>query len=105
MPSQGAEKPGHQTESAPGFPVAQLLEEGKKARRSGLLTGGGQSGEVTGMPQHRLSMSALQGQTVMQWPQETQLDSPIGVPPSIARLGRTNHFWPIHFWRLRVDAV
>ncbi len=28
------------------------------------------------------SIKALQGQTVTQWPQETQLDSPIGLPPS-----------------------
>jgi hypothetical protein len=28
------------------------------------------------------SMRALQGQTVTQWPQETQLDSPMGAPPS-----------------------
>jgi FixJ family two-component response regulator len=29
-----------------------------------------------------VSMSALQGQTVTQWPHDTQLDSPIVVPPS-----------------------
>src|SRR6202521_1186113 len=33
-------------------------------------------------PSIDFSISALQGQTVTQWPQETQLDSPIGFPPS-----------------------
>ena len=32
-------------------------------------------------------MSALQGQTVTQWPQETQLDSPMGSPPSQSTRG------------------
>ena len=32
-------------------------------------------------------MSALQGQTVTQWPQETQLDSPIVAPPSQSTRG------------------
>ena len=33
-------------------------------------------------PSMDFSISALQGQTVTQWPQETQLDSPMGAPPS-----------------------
>ena len=33
------------------------------------------------------SISALQGQTVTQWPHETQLDSPIVVPPSHSTRG------------------
>src|SRR5882757_1433174 len=33
-------------------------------------------------PSMDFSMSALHGQTVTQWPQETQLDSPIVEPPS-----------------------
>src|ERR1700676_4688731 len=33
-------------------------------------------------PSMDFSMSALHGQTVTQWPQETQLDSPMVEPPS-----------------------
>src|ERR1700733_157450 len=33
-------------------------------------------------PNIDFSISALHGQTVTQWPQETQLDSPIAEPPS-----------------------
>src|SRR5215470_17822565 len=33
-------------------------------------------------PSMDFSISALQGHTVTQWPQETQLDSPITLPPS-----------------------
>ena len=33
MPSQGAEKPRHETKGTPGFPTAQLLQEGKKTWR------------------------------------------------------------------------
>jgi hypothetical protein len=31
MPSQGAKKPGHQTEGTPGFFMAQLLQESEKS--------------------------------------------------------------------------
>src|SRR5258705_12814880 len=50
------------------------------------------------------SIRALQGQTVTQWPQETQLDSPIVAPPShrtrgwgssqrMDRVSLTSRFW------------
>ena len=38
-------------------------------------------------PSIDFSISALQGQTVTQWPQETQLDSPIVEPPSHSTRG------------------
>src|SRR5258708_35256392 len=38
-------------------------------------------------PSMDFSMSALHGQTVTQWPQETQLDSPMVEPPSHRTLG------------------
>src|SRR6202040_1285943 len=55
-------------------------------------------------PSIDFSMSALHGQTVTQWPQETQLDSPIVEPPShrtrgwessqrIDRVSLTSRFW------------
>src|SRR6267143_204210 len=38
-------------------------------------------------PSMVFSMSALHGQTVTQWPQETQLDSPMVDPPSQSTRG------------------
>ena len=38
-------------------------------------------------PSIDFSISALHGQTVTQWPQETQLDSPIVEPPSHSTRG------------------
>ena len=38
-------------------------------------------------PSMDFSISALQGQTVTQWPQETQLDSPMVEPPSHSTRG------------------
>ena len=38
-------------------------------------------------PSIDFSINALQGQTVTQWPHDTQLDSPIGLPPSHKTLG------------------
>jgi hypothetical protein len=37
MPSQGAKKPGHQTEGTPGFFMAQLLQESEKSWWLGVL--------------------------------------------------------------------
>src|SRR5207245_4650286 len=34
------------------------------------------------LPTIDFSINALQGHTLMQWPHDTQLDSPIGLPPS-----------------------
>src|SRR5580704_18417377 len=55
-------------------------------------------------PSMDFSISALHGQTVTQWPQETQLDSPIVDPPShntrgcsssqlMERVSFTSTFW------------
>src|SRR5947209_8477604 len=65
---------------------------------------GGNAVRYPASPSMDFSISALQGQTETQWPQETQLDSPMGLPPShstrgnsssqrMDRVSLTSRFW------------